>query len=120
MATAPPKLDRKVDRPAFYALRPGGWRDLITLLHPPYTAWHLSYVALGAAAAPHVYALRVGAALGALFLAVGISAHALDELNGRPRNAGLSQRMLTALASFGPAGAVAVGAIRVVVGSPPL
>ncbi|TMC02912.1 MAG: methyltransferase domain-containing protein [Chloroflexi bacterium] len=37
---------------AFYALRPGGWRDYWTLLHPPYTAWHLSYVVLGAALAP--------------------------------------------------------------------
>ena len=80
MATAP----RELDRPAFYALRPGGWRDLVTLLHPPYTAWHLSYVALGAAAAPTLHADRLGAALVAFFLAVGISAHALDELNGRP------------------------------------
>ena len=72
------------DRPAFYALRSGGWRDLVTLLHPPYTAWHLSYVALGAAAAPHIYANRLAAALAAFFLAVGISAHALDELHGRP------------------------------------
>ncbi len=32
-------------RPAFYALASGGWRDYVTLLHPPYTAWHLSYVA---------------------------------------------------------------------------
>ena len=24
-------------RPAFYALKRGGWRDYITLLHPPYT-----------------------------------------------------------------------------------
>ena len=39
-------------RPAFYALRPGGWRDYVTLLHPPYTLWHLSYVAIGAALAP--------------------------------------------------------------------
>ena len=31
-------------RPAFYALAPGGWRDYVTLLHPPYTLWHLSYV----------------------------------------------------------------------------
>src|SRR5262249_47824763 len=52
-----------VERPAFYALRPGGWRDLVTVLHPPYTAWHLSYVALGAAAAPAVHADRLGAAL---------------------------------------------------------
>ena len=42
----------ELERPAFYALRSGGWRDVVTLLHPPYTAWHLSYVALGAAAAP--------------------------------------------------------------------
>ena len=41
-------------RPSFYALRPGGWRDYITLLHPPYTLWHLSYVAVGAALAPHM------------------------------------------------------------------
>ena len=27
---------------------PGGWRDWWTLLHPPYTAWHLSYVVIGA------------------------------------------------------------------------
>jgi hypothetical protein len=39
-------------RPAFYALAPGGWRDYVTLLHPPYTAWHLSYVVIGAALAP--------------------------------------------------------------------
>src|SRR5437764_1222108 len=74
MATAP----REVDRPAFYALRSGGWRDLVTLFHPPYTAWHLSYVALGAAAAPTVYADRLGAALGAFLLAVGVSAHARE------------------------------------------
>jgi hypothetical protein len=38
-------------RPAFYALARGGWRDYVTLLHPPYTLWHLSYVAIGAAIA---------------------------------------------------------------------
>ena len=75
---------QRVDRPAFYALSPGGWRDLVTLLHPPYTAWHLSYVALGAAAAPTLHADRLVAALGAFFLGVGVCAHALDELNGRP------------------------------------
>ena len=74
----------ELDRPAFYALRPGGWRDLVTLLHPPYTAWHLSYVALGAAAAPTVHLDRLLAALAAFFLAVGVCAHALDELHDRP------------------------------------
>jgi hypothetical protein len=90
-------------------LRPGGWRDLVTLLHPPYTAWHLSYVALGAAAAPVVHVDRLVAALGAFFLAVGIGAHALDELNGRPLGTQLRDRTLWGLAIAGVAGAVAIG-----------
>jgi hypothetical protein len=109
---------RELGRPAFYALAPGGWRDLVTLLHPPYTAWHLSYVALGAAAAPTVHAVRLGAALAAFFLAVGISAHALDELNGRPLQTGLSDRTLIVLAVAGLAGALAIGVVGCVVVSP--
>ncbi|MEX2406545.1 MAG: hypothetical protein WD834_04330, partial [Actinomycetota bacterium] len=71
-------------RPAFYALSPGGWRDYWSLLHPPYTLWHLSYVVIGAALAPEV---RVGwllETLAAFLFAMGLAAHALDELNGRP------------------------------------
>jgi hypothetical protein len=98
-----------LDRPAFYALREGRWRDLITLLHPPYTAWHLSYVALGAAAAPTVHVDRLLAALGAFFLAVGISAHALDELHGRPLGTHISERALVAVAVVGLIGAVGIG-----------
>src|SRR3954469_25563840 len=113
MATQP-----HVDRPAFYALRPGGWRDLVTLLHPPYTAWHLSYVALGAAAAPVVHADRLVAALAAFFLAVGVCAHALDELNGRPLRTRLSDRSLVLLAGASLTGAVAIGVVGVVTLSP--
>jgi len=96
-------------RPAFYALRPGGWRDLVTLLHPPYTLWHISYVAIGAAAAPQIYAGRLGAALAAFFLAVGIGAHSLDELHGRPLGTRLSRRALLTLAAGGLGGALAIG-----------
>jgi hypothetical protein len=102
------------DRPAFYALSGGGWRDLVTLLHPPYTAWHLSYVALGAAAASSFELDRLGAALGAFFLAVGVGAHALDELNGRPLRTRLSDRALIALATVGLGGACAIGVAGVV------
>jgi hypothetical protein len=105
VASAP----RELDRPAFYALRSGGWRELVTLLHPPYTAWHLSYVALGAAAAPHIYANRLAAALAAFFLAVGISAHALDELHGRPLQTNLKRTTLIALATASFIGAIAIG-----------
>jgi hypothetical protein len=114
MASAP----RELNRPAFYALRSGGWRDLVTLLHPPYTAWHLSYVALGAAAAPHIYANRLLAALGAFFLAVGISAHALDELNGRPLQTRLKRSTLIGLAVAGLIGAVAIGVAGAITVSP--
>ena len=114
-----PKPERaEPDRPAFYALRAGGWRDLVTLLHPPYTAWHLSYVALGAAAAPKLYAYRLGAALGAFALAVGISAHALDELAGRPLRTTISRRWLIALAATALAGAVAIGVVGTLIVSP--
>ena len=105
MASAPGELDR----PAFYALRSGGWRDLVTLLHPPYTAWHLSYVAIGAAAAPHIYANRLIAALAAFFLAVGISSHALDELRGRPLGTKLNRATLITLAAVSLLGAIAIG-----------
>ena len=114
MATA----RRELDRPAFYALRSGGWRDLITLLHPPYTAWHLSYVALGAAAAPTLHADRLGAALGAFALAVGVGAHAFDELNGRPLKTGLSRRALIGLGVGGLLGALAIGIAGVFIVSP--
>jgi uncharacterized membrane protein len=106
------------DRPAFYALSPGGWRDVVTLLHPPYTAWHLSYVAIGAAAAPRLHGDRLAATLAAFFLAVGVSAHALDELNGRPLGTRLSDRSLWVLATVGLAGALALGAVGAATVSP--
>lgn len=102
-------MTTRLDRPAFYALRGGGWRDLVTLLHPPYTAWHLSYVALGACAAERFDLGRLGAALGAFLLGLGIGAHALDELNGRPLRTALSDRALIGLAAVGLGGACAIG-----------
>jgi hypothetical protein len=92
----------------------------VTLLHPPYTLWHLSYVAIGAAAAPQIHADRLAAALGAFTLAVGISAHALDELHGRPLRTRLSDRALVALAALGLGGALAIGIAGVFVVSPSL
>ena len=96
-------------RPAFYALAPGGWRDYVTLLHPPYTLWHLSYVAIGAALAPHLEVDRLVATLAAFFLAVGIGAHALDELNGHPLRTKISDRALVWLAAVSIGGAVGIG-----------
>ena len=96
-------------RPAFYALAPGGWRDYVTLLHPPYTAWHLSYVVIGACLAPHLYSGRLAATAAAFFLALGISAHALDELQGRPLATRIPEGVLVALSIVPLAAAVAIG-----------
>jgi hypothetical protein len=106
------------ERAAFYALGRGRAGDLLTLLHPPYTAWHLSYLALGAAVAPHVYAGRLLWGLAAFALAVGIAAHALDELHDRPLATGLSRRTLLALAGFSLLGALAIGVAGAIVVSP--
>ena len=102
-------------RAAFYALRPGGWRDYVTLLHPPYTLWHLSYVAIGAAIAPEFALDRLAAALAAFFLAVGVGAHALDELNGRPLRTEIPAPVLRGLAAASIASAVAIGVVSALV-----
>jgi hypothetical protein len=98
-------------RPAFYALRPGGWRDYVTLLHPPYTLWHLSYVALGAALAPHMQWGLLGWTTLAFLLAMGVGAHALDELQGRPLRTRIPDAVLVGLAVVSIAAACAIGVV---------
>jgi hypothetical protein len=100
-------------RPAFYAVGAGrgGLRDWVTLLHPPYTAWHLSYVAIGAALAPAFTAWRLEGALVAFFLAVGVGAHALDELAGRPLRTGIPSKWLYVAGGLGVGVPVVTGLV---------
>jgi hypothetical protein len=98
-------------RPAFYALDRGGWRDYVTLLHLPYTAWHLSYAVIGCALAPILHTGRLLATVAAFFLALGIAAHALDELRGRPLGTAIPSSVLVGLAAFPLLGAVAIGIV---------
>ena len=96
--------------PSYYTASGRGWRrDVWAILHPPYTAWHLSYVVIGASLAPRFSAFRLVATLAAFFLAVGISAHALDELNGRPLRTSIPSWALKTAAGVGLAGAVGLG-----------
>ena len=104
--TSPPPAAAK---PAFYAAGPGRWRDWWTLLHPPYTAWHLAYVVIGATLAPRVQLAPLLATLLAFFLAVGLAAHALDEFHGRPLRTQIPNLVLLIVAGLGLAGAVALG-----------
>ena len=96
-------------KPAFYALERDGWRDYVTLLHPPYTLWHLSYVAVGAGLAPALEARRLLWTLLAFALAMGVGAHALDELNGRPLGTAIPSAVLAGLAAVTIGAAVAIG-----------
>lgn len=96
-------------RPAFYALRSGGLRDWITLLHLPYTAWHLSYVVVGGCLVAHVSWNRLALTVVAFFLAMGIGAHALDELQGRPLQTSIPPWVLVGLAVLSVVAACTIG-----------
>lgn len=105
-------------RPSFYARTGKPRDDLVALLHLPYTAWHLAYVAIGASLAPGLDLLRLGGTLLAFFFGLGIGAHALDELHDRPLSTGLSRRTLWVLGWGGLAAGAAVAIAGAVVISP--
>jgi hypothetical protein len=105
-------MPKSVEGPAFYATgRHSSWRDVRAVLHPPYTAWHLSYVVLGAMIANVVNWAILAWTLLAFFLAVGIAAHALDELRGRPLGTELPAWLLASSAALGLGGATVIGII---------
>jgi hypothetical protein len=107
-------VDRVVSpEAAFYGRRGGRRADWWTLLHPPYTLWHLSYVVMGAALAPQLSWAMLAATVLAFFLAVGLAAHALDELHGRPLGTAISNRTLWIVASLSLTGAALLGALAV-------
>ena len=113
-----PHVSTPSTRPAWYALDTGGWRDYVTLLHFPYTAWHLSYVVIGGCLAPIVVWERLGATLAAFALAVGVGAHALDELSGRPLRTSIPNVVLAGLAAVSIGAACAIGVVGAVTFEP--
>lgn len=103
--------------PAFYARHETnrgdryGWMDWWVILHPPYTLWHLSYVAIGATIADRFNGTTLAATVIAFFLAVGVCAHALDELQGRPLRTRIPSSHLAIVATLALCGAVALGIV---------
>lgn len=98
--------------PAYYASADHTWwRDLQAILHPPYTAWHLAYVVIASLIGPTVNWTTLGATVLAFFLAVGVAAHCLDELRGRPLGTRLPARFLVVTAAVALAGAIAIGIV---------
>ena len=98
---------------SFYAtpalLQQERWRDWWTVLHPPYTMLNLSLVTIGACLVGPVNALRLFVTLVAFFLAVGLGAHSLDELHGRPLMTSIPSWQLVGAGVIGIAGAVGLG-----------
>lgn len=99
------------DHPAFYAPTGSKWGDLVSLLHIPYTLWHLAYVSIGAALAPELGWRILGGTLIAFALGLGIGAHALDEVTNRPLGTGFSNRTLWVLGVGGMTAALVVAAV---------
>jgi len=89
----------------------GPLRDIFVLLHPPYTAWHLSYIPIGAALAPVMNWSLLGWTVLSFFLGMGIAGHCLDELNGRPLKTTLPAWLLWFLTGLGLGGALSIGLI---------
>ena len=97
-------------KPAWYSnKRHGIFSDLISLLHPPYTLWHLSYILIGVSMAPTIYLDRSVAVLFAFFLGLGIGAHALDETMGNPLQTRLSKKSLYVIGFSALFAAIAIG-----------
>jgi len=102
-----------VNQPAYYARTGSPGREILTLLHPPYTMWHLSYVAMGAAIAPRLDWIYLAGTILAFLFGMGVGAHALDELHDRPLGTNLSRGTLITLA----VGGISVAAGLAVAGS---
>lgn len=96
-------------RAAWYTASPGTWRDWLSVLHLPYTAWHLSYVLIGAGLAPQLSISRLIATVSAFALAVGVAAHGLDELHGRPLGTAIPGPLLAGVSSVALVGAILLG-----------
>ena len=97
--------------PAFYARTGSAVHEWVTLPHHPYTAWHLGYVVVGGCLAPEVDWTVLALTVLAFFLALGLGAHALDELHGRPLGTAISRRALLAVAVLSTATACAIGLV---------
>ena len=105
-------------RPAFYAPTGSVIGDVVSLLHVPYTLWHLSYVPIGAALAPELDWLVLGGTLAAFAVGLGVGAHALDEVKSRPLGTTLSDRTLWTIGIGAMATSMVIAAIGAFVVSP--
>lgn len=114
-------MSRASTTPAWYFVTPSSkLRDLVNLLHLPYTAMLLSFVVIGAVAAPETFPDRLLATLLAYLLGLGIGAHALDQLDsaGSHYVQHLTRRELAATGAGGLLAACGIGLYYAIALSP--
>ena len=87
-------MAESVTKKTWYAREGSRWAEFLTILHPPYTGMVLCYVGLGAFLAPVIHWDRLFWCLLAYFLGLGVGAHALDQLSGRPYGQSFTEREL--------------------------
>jgi len=100
---------------AWYARHGGKVGELYTILHLPYTSMVLSYVLIGAVLSPNFFVDRLAYTLVAYFLGLGISAHALNELNARHWGVALTKLDLQIAFLLPLLGALSIGIYGVTV-----
>ncbi len=117
-------LEQEKDRSAEWfvpAFGPLKFRILIGLLFLPYTGMVLAFTVIGSAMAERIHWDRVGAVLLIYFLALGISAHALDAAGSKgakPWGAVFSEKQLWALAISALILAYAIGIYYMILYTP--
>jgi hypothetical protein len=80
--------------------------------------WHLSYIVLGAALAPVLDWSTLAGTFTAFAIGLGIGAHALDEVKGRPLKTGFSDGALWAMGLGAMALSLVIAGVGAVVVSP--
>lgn len=105
--------------PSAWYIVPGNFLPLrlFNSLHWPYLLWHLSYVALGAALAPHIRWDVLAWSIAAFFFGMGISSHMWDLRAADPLALGLPSHLLDLLGVLGLAAALSIGALNIAWGN---
>ena len=107
-------------KPAWYLISSDRtWKKWVNLLHWPYTLWFLAYIVLGASLAPDLNWSVLGLTLLAFFLGMGITAHAVDLLQGDPLRLGIPRIQLWVVAIAALILSVAIGIQQIITGAVP-